>query len=141
MFDCYGGEIIALVMDTNMKKELCMKTVEEAYKARNPGSSVTIHSDAGSQYTSSKYKELLGKHLAVQSMSDVAKCYDNSRMESWFATLKKEKLYKINTAAMLVEEVKQIIWRYAFVYYNRQRVTTVNQAAGLLQSTGKKQQQ
>lgn len=47
-------------------------------------------------------------------------------MESWFATLKKEKLYKINTANMTVEEVKQIVWRYAFVYYNRQRVTTVN---------------
>ncbi len=108
MFDCYGGEIIALVMDTNMKKELCMKTVEETYKARNPGNGVIIHSDSGSQYTSGKYKELLGKHLAVQSMSDVAKCYDNSRMESWFATLKKEKLYKINTANMTVEEVKQI---------------------------------
>lgn len=103
-----------------------MKTVEEAYKARNPGNGVIIHSDSGSQYTSGKYKELLGKHLAVQSMSDVAKCYDNSRMESWFATLKKEKLYKINTSNMTVEEVKQIVWRYAFVYYNRQRVTTVN---------------
>lgn len=65
-----------------------MKTVEEAYKARNPGNGVIIHSDSGSQYTSGKYKELLGKHLAVQSMSDVAKCYDNSRMESWFATSK-----------------------------------------------------
>lgn len=126
MFDCYGGEIIALVMDTNMKKELCMRTVEEAYRARNPGRGVIIHSDAGSQYTSDKYKKLLGSHRAIQSMSDVAKCYDNSRMESWFATLKKEKLYKINTAELTVEEVKQIVWRYAFVYYNRQRVTTVN---------------
>lgn len=126
VLDCYGGEIIALVMDTNMKKELCMKTVEEAYKARNPGNGVIVHSDAGSQYTSSKYKELLGKKHAVQSMNDVANCYDNCRMESWFATLKKEKLYKINSAEMTVEEVKEIVWRYTFVYYNRQRITTVN---------------
>ena len=47
-------------------------------------------------------------------------------MKSWFATLKKEKPYKINTVNMTVEEVKQIVWRYAFVYYNRQRVITVN---------------
>ena len=40
-------------------------------------------------------------------------------MKSWFATLKKEKPYKINTVNMTVEEVKQIVWRYAFVYYNR----------------------
>ncbi|MCI1210030.1 MAG: hypothetical protein LKF96_11360 [Treponema sp.] len=77
-----------------MKKELCMKAVENAYRARNPENGIIIHSDAGRQYTSGPYKELLGKFHAVQSMSDVAKCYDNSRMESWFATLKKEKLYK-----------------------------------------------
>ena len=35
----------------------------------------------------------VGKHHAVQSMSDVGKCYDNARMESFFATLKKENLY------------------------------------------------
>jgi transposase InsO family protein len=126
IMDCYGGEIISLVMDTNMRKELCVKTVEQAYQARNPGSGVIIHSDAGSQYTSVTYKNLIGTYLAVQSMSDVAKCYDNARMESWFATLKKEKLYTINTEEMTVEEVKQIVWRYTFVYYNRQRVTTVN---------------
>ncbi|MGP1445090.1 MAG: hypothetical protein ACTTJ8_07405, partial [Treponema sp.] len=32
LFDCYNGEIISLVMDTNMKKELCIKTITEAYK-------------------------------------------------------------------------------------------------------------
>ena len=32
LLDCYNGEIISLVMDTNMKKELCIKTITEAYK-------------------------------------------------------------------------------------------------------------
>ena len=32
LFDCYNGEIISLVMDTNMKKELCIKTITDAYK-------------------------------------------------------------------------------------------------------------
>ena len=31
----------------------------------------------------------LRKLHAVRSMSGVGKCWDNSRMESWFATLKK----------------------------------------------------
>jgi transposase InsO family protein len=92
-----------------------------------PGNGVIIHSDAGSQYTSEQYKKTLGNFHAVQSMSDVGKCYDNARMESFFATLKKEKLYQINTVKMKMEEVKTIIWRYVMVYYNRQRISTVNE--------------
>ncbi|CAG7652865.1 hypothetical protein PAESOLCIP111_06657 [Paenibacillus solanacearum] len=37
------------------------------------------------------------KELCIQSMSGTGRCYDNARMESFFATLKKEKLYKIKT--------------------------------------------
>lgn len=127
IFDCFGGEIVGLSMDDNMKKELCIRAIEEAYNRRTPGNGVIIHSDAGSQYTSEKYKRTLGKFHAIQSMSDVGKCYDNSRMESFFATLKKEKLYQINTKKMTIEKVKMIVWRYVMVYYNRQRISTVNE--------------
>jgi putative transposase len=48
-------------------------------------------------------------------------------MESWFAALKKEKIYKIDTAHMTVEEVKEEVWRYTFGYYNTVRVTTVTE--------------
>ena len=89
-----------------MKKELCIQAIKDAYKSRKPGNGVIIHSDVGSQYTSDQYKKTLGGFHAIQSMSDVGKCYDNSRMESFFATLKKEKLYQINTMKMTREEVK-----------------------------------
>ncbi|QEN04724.1 IS3 family transposase [Thiospirochaeta perfilievii] len=126
ILDCFGGEIISLSMDSHMKKDLCIDAIKEAYKSRNPGNGVIIHSDAGSQYTSEKYKDTLGRFRAIQSMSDVGKCYDNSRMESFFATLKKEKIYKINTLKLKREEVKKIVWRYVMIYYNRQRINTMN---------------
>ena len=126
LLDCYNGEIIALAMDTNMKKELCIKTITEAYKNFDIKDGVIIHSDAGSQYTSSEYKKTLGQLHAVQSMSGVGKCWDNARMDSWFATLKKEKIYQLDTTKLTVEEVKTIVWRYTFAYYNTKRVTTVN---------------
>ena len=126
LLDCYNGEIIALAMDTNMKKELCIKTITEAYKNFDIKDGVIIHSDAGSQYTSSEYKKTLGQLHAVQSMSGVGKCWDNARMESWFATLKKEKIYQLDTTKLTVEKVKTIVWRYTFAYYNTKRVTTVN---------------
>ncbi|QSH98757.1 hypothetical protein DWQ65_01445 [Treponema phagedenis] len=60
-------------------------------------------------------------------MSDVGKCYDNARMESFFATLKKELLYRIDTTKMTREQVKTLVWQYTMVYYNRKRISTVNE--------------
>lgn len=126
LLDCYNGEIISLVMDANMKKELCIKTITEAFKKFDIKSGVIIHSDSGNQYTSGEYRKTLGQLHAVHSMSGVGKCWDNSRMESWFATLKKEKIYQLDTTKLTVEEVKTIVWRYTFAYYNTRRITTVN---------------
>lgn len=125
VMDCFGGEIISLAMDDNMKKELCIKAAKEAYRLRKPKSGFVFHSDAGSQYTSLRYRIELGKMHAVQSMSDVGKCYDNCRMESFFATLKKEKLYQLQTIKMTREEVKKEVWRFV-QYYNRTRICTFN---------------
>ena len=56
---------------------------------------VVLHSDRGSQYTSEAYRKLLKSCGIIQSLSGTGHCYDNARMESFFATLKKEKLYQI----------------------------------------------
>ena len=56
--------------------------------------------------------------VLIQSLSGTAHCYDNARMESFFATLKKEKLYQLPTYRMKREEVKTAIFRYIFGYYN-----------------------
>ncbi len=127
MFDACGGEIVSLAMDSNMKKELCIRALTEAFEMRQPGAGVIVHSDAGSQFTSIAYKQTLGKFKAIQSMSDVGKCYDNARMESFFATLKKELLYRIDTTKMMREQVKTLVWQYTMVYYNRKRINTVNE--------------
>lgn len=56
-------------------------------------------------------------------MSGTGRCYDNARMENFFATLKKEKLYKIQTEQMPMAQVKSIVFRYIITYYNRIRVS------------------
>ncbi|NLK39655.1 MAG: DDE-type integrase/transposase/recombinase [Clostridiales bacterium] len=53
---------------------------------------VILHSDRGCQYTSDVFKAELVKHGITQSLSGTGHCFDNARMESFFATLKKEKL-------------------------------------------------
>lgn len=127
VLDCFNGEIIALSMDNNMKKELCIQTVEqmkERYGRQLNG--MIFHSDRGSQYTSQAFKEALAACGIVQSLSGVGHCFDNSRMESFWATLKKEKIYRIAAYKLTREQVKTIIFRYIFVYYNRIRINTFN---------------
>lgn len=125
IMDCFNGEIISLVMRSNMRKELCIDTFNAAAK-RFPLNGAILHSDRGSQYTSEAFRETLSNAGVLQSLSGVNHCFDNARMESFFATLKKELLYRIPTYKMKMDEVKAIIFRYVFVYYNRIRIYTSN---------------
>jgi transposase InsO family protein len=127
ILDCFNGEIVALEMRDNMKKELCTDTVRQLkLKYGKQIEGAMIHSDRGSQYTSEAFREELASMGLVQSLSGVNHCYDNARMESFFATLKKEKLYRIPTYRMTREEVKTVIFRYIFGYYNTIRVNSFN---------------
>ena len=125
IMDCFSGEIIALCMDNNMRKELVISTINSALRGRNLHGAI-LHSDRGSQYTSAAFKDRLKEFGIKQSMSGTGKCYDNARMESFFATLKKEMLYRIPAHRLPMERVKSIIFRYIMVYYNRMRVYTRN---------------
>jgi transposase InsO family protein len=125
ILDCYNGEILSLIMRDNMKKELCIDTFNslmQRYKLEG----CILHSDRGSQYTSDAFRTTLKRAGVQQSLSGVDHCYDNSRMESFFATLKKELLYRIPTYRMKMDTVKSLIFRYVFTYYNQKRVYTAN---------------
>ena len=126
IFDCYNGEIVALEMRDNMKKELCIDTVKQLKQRYGNLEGVLLHSDRGSQYTSDAFRSILSTYGMIQSLSGTGKCYDNARMESFFATLKKEKLYRIPTYTMTKEQVKTVVFRYIFAYYNTIRITSFN---------------
>ena len=126
VMDCFSGEIVALEMRDNMKKELCIDTVRQL-KANCPNlKGAILHSDRGSQYTSEAFREELKKNGMIQSLSSTGHCFDNARMESFFATLKKEKIYQIAAYKLTREQVKSIVLRYVFIYYNRLRIYTHN---------------
>jgi len=127
VLDCFNGEVLSLAMDSNMKKEPCIATVrqlKEVYGNRINGA--IFHSDRGSQYTSEAFRNALEDSGMIQSLSGTGHCFDNARMESFFATLKKEKIYRIAAYKLSREEVKTIVFRYIFIYYNRIRIYTSN---------------
>lgn len=85
ILDCFNGEIVALEMRDNMKKELCIDTIKQLSNAKN----AILHSDRGSQYTSFEFKEALRKRGIVQSLSGAGHCFDNARMEAFLQLSKK----------------------------------------------------
>ena len=124
VLDCYDGSIRGFKMDTNMKAELCLEAFKLAGR-RHGGRGMILNSDRGSQFTSNTFRNSLTQYGAIQSMSSTGRCYDNARMESFFATLKKEKLYQMDTSKMTTTEAKTIIYRY-ICYYNLRRIYSTN---------------
>ena len=84
---------------------------------RKPERGIIFHSDRGSQYTSSSFREILNNYGIVQSNSSTGNCYDNAVLESFFYTLKTELTYweKYQTR----EEAKRSIFEYIEINYNR----------------------
>lgn len=72
-----------------MKKKLCIDTFHAVTKYYKLDGCI-LHSDRGIQYASEAFREASSNAGVLQSLSDVNHCYDNARMESFFATLKKE---------------------------------------------------
>lgn len=127
IFDCFNGEILAMDLRDNMRKELCISLVlklKESYGRQIKG--MIVHSDRGAQYTSEEFRTLLQALGIRQSLCGEAHCYDNSRMESFWATLKKELIYNEPIYKMTQEEVNSLVFRYIYVYYNRIRLTSMN---------------
>lgn len=106
--------------------ELCVDAFTSATN-KHQAYGMIFHSDRGSQYTSKLYRDILARYGATQSMSATGRCYDNARMESFFATLKKECLYKFKTETMRMETVKSLVFRFIETYYNRRRIYTPNE--------------
>lgn len=125
VMDCFDGTIVGLKMADHMRAELCVEAFTSGVKTYQAYGMI-FHSDRGSQYTGGHYRQTLAQYGAIQSMSSTGKCYDNARMESFFATLKKESIYKIKTEVMSMNAVKSMVFRFIEIYYNRKRIYTTN---------------
>ena len=123
IFDCYDLAVLGLSMDTNMKATLCEQTLDNAYKAYPMLRGAILHSDRGTQYTSELYRKAIHKYGIRQSMNSAGgRCHDNARCESMWA-----RFYdRYDTAAITVEQLKTLIWRYFISYWNNRRICSAN---------------
>lgn len=119
VMDLFSRKIISYSIDDTMDQSLSITALQSAIDLRKPGEDWIHHSDRGAQYTSNQYIEILKKEKAEISMSRTANPYDNACLESFFATLKKEYLYKFvfKTKAEAAKAIELYI-----DFYNRKRI-------------------
>ena len=69
IFDCFDAAVLGLSMADNMRAELCVQTLKNAFTSYSGLDGAVIHSDRGSQYTSEKYRIAVSKYHILQSMN------------------------------------------------------------------------
>jgi putative transposase len=67
---------------------LVIAALRMALRLRRPVGSLIVHSDRGTQFASSAYRQVLAQHGLAASMSRKANCYDNAFIESFWGSLK-----------------------------------------------------
>jgi transposase InsO family protein len=120
VLDLYSRKVVGWAMDNNMETGLVIKALKMALLDRKPPQGLLHHSDRGSQYASNDYQQLLKDYHISCSMSRKGNCYDNAVMESFFATLKQELIYRQPYQSQQL--TTQTIFEYIHVWYNRKRI-------------------
>ena len=85
--DACSRKIVGWASSETMPAGLAARAFERAVQGERPSPGFLHHSDRGSQYASDAYRELLRSHGVVASMSRAGNCYDDAKMESFWATL------------------------------------------------------
>lgn len=120
VMDRASRRLIGWATGPTLESSLPSAALAMALSQRGNARGVVHHSDRGSQYASTGYRDLLDQHGLIASMSRRGNCYDNAAMESFWSTLKHELVsrYRFRTRA----EATQAIFRYIEGFYNRRRL-------------------
>ena len=119
VMDLYTRMIVGWAMDARMTRDLVIRALRMAWFRRKPNAGLIHHSDRDSQYCSHDYQALLVDYGMVASMSRKGNCWDNAPMESFFNSLKNERVF--HESYLTREHAKRDLFDYIEVFYNRRR--------------------
>jgi putative transposase len=119
VLDLYSRKVVGWSMKPSLAKDLVVDAILMAVWRRRPKGNVMIHSDQGSQYGSDAWLRFCREHHLQPSMSRRGNCWDNAVAESFFSSLKKERIKKRIYKAR--EIARADVFDYIEVFYNRKR--------------------
>ncbi len=119
VLDLFSRRVVGWARSATLERSLVLSALAMALASRKPAVGLLCHSDRGSQYASGDYQQALKKAGAVCSMSRKGNCWDNAPAESFFASLKRELVYRTTFATR--EEARGALFAWIAVWYNRKR--------------------
>lgn len=92
VIDVFSRRIVGWQLASHMRTDLVLDALRMALGTRQPGADFTLvtHTDAGSQYTSYDYTQVIDDHRVLASVGSVGDAYDNAMAESFVDSFKTE---------------------------------------------------
>ena len=118
VIDLFSRKIVGWSAGPTIRRELVLDAVLMAVRRRRPRGTL-IHSDQGTQYGSDAWRRFCRSHHLEPSMSRKGNCWDNAVAESFFGSLKKERIKKhiYKNRELALSDVAE----YIDTFYNRTR--------------------
>jgi len=93
VMDLFSRKIVGWATKPTIHRELVLEAIMKAVRSRRPRKAL-IHSDQGTQYGSDDWRRFCKSNHLEPSMSRRGNCWDNAVAESFFSSLKKERIKK-----------------------------------------------
>lgn len=116
--DVYSRKVVGWAFGAHMTADLVIAALNMALLTRKP-ESVIHHSDQGSQFGSDDFNRWCKDNQLIPSMSRRGNCWDNAVAESFFSSLKKERIKRHIYATR--QDAKSDVFDYIEGFYNRVR--------------------
>ena len=121
VIDLYSRKVVGWSMGRRLKSALVCDALQMAlWRRRPPKGQLIHHSDRGVQYASHAFRRLLKAHGIEGSMSRKGDCWDNAVVESFFGSLKSERVHWRSYQSR--EEARADIVEYITMFYNSRRL-------------------
>lgn len=119
VLDLFHRQVVGWSMSHRINKKLVMDALRMGIGRRCPTPGLIFHTDRGSQYCSHDFQKLLKMNGMISSMSRKGDCWDNAVAESFFGSLKTERVFFTHYKTR--DEARRDVVDYIEMFYNSKR--------------------
>jgi putative transposase len=119
VIDLFSRRVVGWSMSATMTAQLVTDALMMAIWRRGKPDALLHHSDQGSQYTSEQFQRLMADNGVTCSMSRSGNVWDNAAMESFFSSLKTERIARKTYRTR--NQAKTEVFDYIERFYNPTR--------------------
>ena len=120
VLDMHTRKLVGWSMRETLHTQIALEALAMAIERQRPAPGLIHHSDRGIQYAAEAYRGALAAAGITPSMSRRGDCWDNAPMESFFHTLKTERVHHRLYATRA--EARRDLFGYIEGFYNSRRL-------------------